>query len=161
MPGMNGLEMLPKAKAIRPDVPVIIITAYGDENTQEDSSCDRTFLISRPISLAHCSVISNWTGRPVFLWTIVARCRTFVQSRHRLPAVSPSHRHKAAIDRYVNDRKGVDPAISRRTRMDQTCFGSRSIFWPTSNPLFQGCGRSLPTGVGIQFLRHPALRVGL
>src|SRR6478735_6190005 len=27
MPGMTGLELLPKAKAIRPDVPVIMITA--------------------------------------------------------------------------------------------------------------------------------------
>jgi CheY-like chemotaxis protein len=28
MPGMSGLELLPKAKAARPDVPVIMITAY-------------------------------------------------------------------------------------------------------------------------------------
>src|SRR5258708_37448153 len=34
MPGMTGLELLPKAKAIRPDVPVIIITAYGDADTR-------------------------------------------------------------------------------------------------------------------------------
>jgi DNA-binding NtrC family response regulator len=31
MPGMTGLEMLPKVKAERPNVPVIMITAYGDE----------------------------------------------------------------------------------------------------------------------------------
>jgi len=30
MPTMSGLELLPKAKALRPDVPVIMITAYGD-----------------------------------------------------------------------------------------------------------------------------------
>ena len=30
MPGMSGLDLLPKAKATRPDVPVIMITAYGD-----------------------------------------------------------------------------------------------------------------------------------
>ena len=34
MPGMSGLEMLPKVKSARPDVPVIMITAYGDENTR-------------------------------------------------------------------------------------------------------------------------------
>jgi CheY-like chemotaxis protein len=34
MPGMNGLELLPKAKAVRPDVPVIMITAYGDAETK-------------------------------------------------------------------------------------------------------------------------------
>src|SRR5579859_4347002 len=34
MPGMTGLELLPKAKALRPDVPVIMITAYGDAATK-------------------------------------------------------------------------------------------------------------------------------
>ena len=34
MPGMTGLELLPKAKALRSDVPVIMITAYGDEDTK-------------------------------------------------------------------------------------------------------------------------------
>ena len=34
MPGMSGLELLPKAKAAQPDVPVIMITAYGDDNTR-------------------------------------------------------------------------------------------------------------------------------
>jgi CheY-like chemotaxis protein len=34
MPGMSGLELLPKAKAIRPDVPIIMITAYGDAETK-------------------------------------------------------------------------------------------------------------------------------
>jgi CheY-like chemotaxis protein len=34
MPGMTGLELLPKAKAVRPDIPVIMITAYGDAETK-------------------------------------------------------------------------------------------------------------------------------
>jgi CheY-like chemotaxis protein len=34
MPGMSGLELLPKAKALRPDVPIIMITAYGDADTK-------------------------------------------------------------------------------------------------------------------------------
>jgi CheY-like chemotaxis protein len=34
MPGMSGLELLPKAKLLRPDVPVIVITAYGDAETK-------------------------------------------------------------------------------------------------------------------------------
>ena len=32
MPGMSGLELLPKA--LRPDVPVVMITAYGDAETK-------------------------------------------------------------------------------------------------------------------------------
>ena len=34
MPEMGGLELLPKARALRPDVPVIMITAYGDAETK-------------------------------------------------------------------------------------------------------------------------------
>jgi CheY-like chemotaxis protein len=34
MPGMSGFELLPKAKALRPDVPIIMITAYGDAETK-------------------------------------------------------------------------------------------------------------------------------
>jgi CheY-like chemotaxis protein len=34
MPGMTGLELLPKAKVLRPDVPIIMITAYGDAETK-------------------------------------------------------------------------------------------------------------------------------
>jgi CheY-like chemotaxis protein len=34
MPGMSGLEMLPRARQARPDVPVIMITAYGDDDTR-------------------------------------------------------------------------------------------------------------------------------
>ena len=35
MPGMSGLEMLPEVRARRPDVPVIMITAYGDVETRK------------------------------------------------------------------------------------------------------------------------------
>jgi len=34
VPGITGLEFLPKAKAVRPNVPVIMITAYGDAGTK-------------------------------------------------------------------------------------------------------------------------------
>ena len=34
MPGMTGLELLRKAKALRPDVPIVMITAYGDAETK-------------------------------------------------------------------------------------------------------------------------------
>ena len=34
MPEVSGLELLPKAKAARPDVPIIMITAYGDPDTR-------------------------------------------------------------------------------------------------------------------------------
>ena len=33
MPGMSGLELLPKIKTMRPDLSVLMITAYGDPAT--------------------------------------------------------------------------------------------------------------------------------
>jgi len=34
MPGMTGLELLPKVREIRPDVPVLMVSAYGDADTR-------------------------------------------------------------------------------------------------------------------------------
>jgi len=53
MPGMSGLELLPKAKALRPDVPVIMITAYGDADTKRkaiEGGADA--LLAKPIDFA-------------------------------------------------------------------------------------------------------------
>jgi DNA-binding NtrC family response regulator len=33
MPGMSGLDLLPIVKTRRPDLPVFMISAYGDANT--------------------------------------------------------------------------------------------------------------------------------
>jgi len=50
MPGMSGLEMLPKVKAARPNVPVIMITAYGDEATKEKAAeLGAAGLLTKPI----------------------------------------------------------------------------------------------------------------
>jgi CheY-like chemotaxis protein len=53
MPGMTGLELLPKAKALRPDVPVIMITAYGDADTKQkalENGADTLF--TKPIDFS-------------------------------------------------------------------------------------------------------------
>jgi CheY-like chemotaxis protein len=50
MPGMTGLEMLPKVKATRPNVPVIMITAYGDEATRKKAAeLGAAGLLTKPI----------------------------------------------------------------------------------------------------------------
>ena len=53
MPEMTGLELLPKAKALRPDVPIIMITAYGDAETKRralDGGAEA--LLTKPIDFA-------------------------------------------------------------------------------------------------------------
>ena len=50
VPGMSGLEMLPKVKAARPNVPVIMITAYGDEATKKKAAeLGAAGLLTKPI----------------------------------------------------------------------------------------------------------------
>jgi CheY-like chemotaxis protein len=53
MPGMTGLEMLPKVKAERPNVPVIMITAYGDEATRKRAAeLGASGLLPKPIDFS-------------------------------------------------------------------------------------------------------------
>jgi CheY-like chemotaxis protein len=50
MPGMSGLNLLPKVKAARPNVPVIMITAYGDtETTRTVLEAGAEALFTKPI----------------------------------------------------------------------------------------------------------------
>jgi CheY-like chemotaxis protein len=53
MPAMSGLELLPKAKALRPDVPVIMITAYGDAETNRRAfENGAEAILTKPIDFA-------------------------------------------------------------------------------------------------------------
>ena len=50
MPGMTGLEMLPQIKALHPEVPVILITAYGDSETRRKAMKQgASDLVTKPI----------------------------------------------------------------------------------------------------------------
>jgi CheY-like chemotaxis protein len=53
MPGMTGLQLLPKARAARPDVPIIMITAYGDADTKRKAlEAGAEALLTKPIDFA-------------------------------------------------------------------------------------------------------------
>jgi CheY-like chemotaxis protein len=53
MPGMTGLELLPKARTARPDVPIIMITAYGDADTKRKAlDAGAEALLIKPIDFA-------------------------------------------------------------------------------------------------------------
>jgi CheY-like chemotaxis protein len=56
MPGMTGLYLLPHARQARPDVPVIMITAYGDADTRrkaiEGGAAELRVVIDRRIDAA-------------------------------------------------------------------------------------------------------------
>jgi CheY-like chemotaxis protein len=53
MPGMSGLDLLPRIKSEHPTLPVLMITAYGDANTRRvafERGADG--LLTKPIDFA-------------------------------------------------------------------------------------------------------------
>lgn len=54
MPGMSGMDMLPRIKAMNPDIPVVMITAYGTiEDAVETMKRGATDYILKPFSPDH------------------------------------------------------------------------------------------------------------
>jgi CheY-like chemotaxis protein len=50
MPGMTGLELLPVVKQRRPDLPVFMISAYGDQDTVATAlECGANRFLTKPV----------------------------------------------------------------------------------------------------------------
>jgi DNA-binding NtrC family response regulator len=70
MPGMSGLDLLPKAKAVRPDLTVILITAYGDAETRRRAlESGAEDLLPKPIDFAALRAevdrrVGRWKAEP-------------------------------------------------------------------------------------------------
>jgi CheY-like chemotaxis protein len=108
MPGMSGLELLPKAKALRPDVPVIMITAYGDAETKRNAlERGAEALLTKPIDFGTLrseidmrverAAQPGWTCKAVRMpsWTSGIGCGTRRPPRRLRPhcAHRCCHRH--------------------------------------------------------------------
>jgi len=69
MPGMTGLELLPVVKERRPDLPVFMISAYGDQRTIETAlSSGASKFLTKPVDCARLkqevSALITQTGSP-------------------------------------------------------------------------------------------------
>jgi len=69
MPGMTGLELLPVVKERRPDLPVFMISAYGDQRTIETAlSSGASKFLTKPVDFARLkqevSALITQTGSP-------------------------------------------------------------------------------------------------
>jgi len=83
MPGMTGLELLRKAKALRPDVPIVMITAYGDAETKRKAlESGAEALLTKPIDFgalrSEIDIRVERAARP---------CRTMMPCSKRKPRI--------------------------------------------------------------------------
>jgi two-component system, response regulator, stage 0 sporulation protein F len=54
MPGMDGLQLLDEIKQRRPDLPVMMVTAYGDdERRRRAEQLGASEFIAKPVDFAH------------------------------------------------------------------------------------------------------------
>ena len=86
MPGMTGLEMLPKVREMRPDVPIIMITAYGDPETKRKAiEGGATGLLTKPIDF---TLLRSGDRQPPPAWAceLIGRCLLVALSGHVDPA---------------------------------------------------------------------------
>lgn len=94
------------------------------------------------------SVTSKRTGLPVLLWMIEARSFTWPAAKtSATSSFTRSHpRSLLSIARLRRARSRTLPAVSRRTRIAQTCFGRSERFWPTMRLLVQAGWHARRTG---------------
>ena len=64
MPGMNGLETLEKIRKIKNNVGVIMLSAFGDDDTVKDAmNMGADFYLQKPIEFKQLiEILDNWKG---------------------------------------------------------------------------------------------------
>ena len=134
MPGMSGLELLLRAKALRPDVRVIMITAYGDAETKRKAlENGAEALLTSPINL-ECSgdedryagfrngrhnlksAAVHESGFVQMLW-VGRRGRVLINALHLPSAICCKNRHRPTLRMSLNGLStDGELAVSSRKR---------------------------------------------
>ena len=109
MPGMTGLETLPKIKEIRPTTPVIMVTKSEEENIMDK---------------AVGSKIADYLIKPVFFQRLHASLERFMRFIHTVQQVKVVDQH--ALDRLFHlpaaeasvtpSTKGIEPQTLERIK---------------------------------------------
>ncbi|MFH0787185.1 MAG: response regulator [Pseudomonadota bacterium] len=60
MPGLSGMDLIREAKKILPDMPIIVITAYGSSQSAEESIAEGAYdYITKPFRKDHIIITIN------------------------------------------------------------------------------------------------------
>lgn len=80
MPGLSGMDLIREAKTINPDMPVIVITAYGSSQSAEESIAEGAYdYITKPFRKDHIIITINrameWHAMKKELETLKAKIK--------------------------------------------------------------------------------------
>lgn len=53
MPGVSGLELIREIRSRKPQVPIIVMTAYGSEEVQREAQRHNALYIEKPFDIGH------------------------------------------------------------------------------------------------------------
>jgi DNA-binding NtrC family response regulator len=88
MPGMSGLELLRNVKAVNPEIPFILVTAYGTVETavqaMKDGAAD---YVTKPLDLEELQLRIGRVGEQVRLQSAVRDLQAHLIERHRLEGI--------------------------------------------------------------------------
>jgi CheY-like chemotaxis protein len=79
MPGMTGLEMLPKVREMRPDVLIFMITAYGDPETKRKAIEGGATGLLQAHRL-HLAAVGDRRPPPAWARELIGQCLRVAQS---------------------------------------------------------------------------------
>jgi len=60
MPGMDGLQLLGEIKQRFPDLPVMMVTAYGDDERRQAAAYGAADFLAKPVDFEHLKAQLRW-----------------------------------------------------------------------------------------------------
>lgn len=130
MPGLSGMELIPRLRALLPDVVIILLTAYGTVPQAVEAMREGAFdyLEKPPASLRQpgfCFSLSNNSVKAIFNPWCMLSC----------PDCRPGHlggrtaTRPSLLKRLTSDKLATLPSPSKNTRGVDDAGGGRSLRW--------------------------------
>jgi DNA-binding NtrC family response regulator len=112
LPGASGLEVLQAAKESDPELPVIVMTAYGSIEEAVAAMKDGAFdFIQKPLDLAHLKLLIDRAARQQELLRENLLLREEYAARYGFPRIVGEHPRMKQLGQMVQRVAGADAAV--------------------------------------------------
>ena len=134
MPGMNGLEFLSTVHEKHPDVPLILLTAYGSVETAVEAMKAGAYdFLTKPVNLDHLDILVNRA----------------VAERELRAKTSELQSQNASLRRQLDEKFGMENIIGASAAMKPVFDTIRAAAPTSATVLVTG-----PSGTGKELVAH-------